>query len=139
MSKVRIGTFIGTGSNDIQPEITWKDQTKLNREKFMTGNNNKAGFSLPSEGAECELNPVDKPTELYNAVVQMRYLTNRIDELYDRINSNTDVGCDKVEQSDEANTVPLLEVLNECPRIIRDHLDYQHQRIIDIEQSIFNR
>jgi hypothetical protein len=28
MSKVRIGTFVGTGSNDIQPEITWRDQTK---------------------------------------------------------------------------------------------------------------
>lgn len=28
MCKVRIGTFTGTGSNDIQPEIVWRDQTK---------------------------------------------------------------------------------------------------------------
>ena len=28
MCRLGTGTYIGTGSNDIQPEITWRDQTK---------------------------------------------------------------------------------------------------------------
>jgi hypothetical protein len=102
----------------------------------MTEINSKAGFSVPSNQS-CEVNPVDKPTELYNAVVQMQYLTNRIDELYDRINSGSPINGGEV--NEDGRDVCLLEVLNECPRLIREHLDCQHQRIIDIEQSIFNR
>jgi hypothetical protein len=115
----------------------------------MTGNyNNKAGFSLPSndqpqglssmKSAECEVNPVNKPTELYNAIRQMHYLSIRIDNLYERINTGSPINGDEANE-DENRDVCLLEVLNESPQIIREHLDYQHQRIIDIEQSIFNR
>jgi hypothetical protein len=89
--------------------------------------------------AQSEVTPSDKPTDLYNAVAQMRYLTNRLDDLYDRISSTSDVGCDKLHQDEGANRVSLLEVLNECPRLIREHLDYHHQRITDIEQTIFNQ
>jgi hypothetical protein len=89
--------------------------------------------------AQCEVTQSDKPTDLYNAVAQMRYLTARLDDLYDRISSTSDVSRDKVDQDEEVNRVSLLEVLNECPRLIREHLDYQHQRMIDIEQSIFNQ
>tara|TARA_R110000796_G_scaffold58458_1_gene135066 strand:- start:198 stop:512 length:315 start_codon:yes stop_codon:yes gene_type:complete len=103
----------------------------------MTGNNNKAGFSLPSSGAECEVKPVDKPTELHTAIRQMQYLSERLDGLYERINSSSPVTDGEVKE-DRDKDVCLLEVLNESPRIVRQHLEYQHQRIIDIEQSIFN-
>jgi hypothetical protein len=105
----------------------------------MTGNNNKAGFPLPSASAERDVEPVDKPTELHTAIRQMQYLSERIDSLYERINSGSPVtGGELKEERDKDRDVCLLEVLNECPRIVRQHLDYQHQRIIDIEQSIFN-
>ena len=28
MNKIKIGTYIGTGNNNVQPEIIWRDQTK---------------------------------------------------------------------------------------------------------------
>jgi hypothetical protein len=88
--------------------------------------------------AQCEVEPIDKPTELYNAIRQMHNLGERLDGLYDRINTELPIDS-SVSAKDGGRTVCLLEVLNEGPRIIREHLDYQHQRIIDIEQSIFNR
>jgi hypothetical protein len=88
--------------------------------------------------AQCEVEPIDKPTELHTAIHQMHYLSERLDGLYERINTGSPSDCGLVDEGGN-RTVCLLEVLNECPRLVREHLDYQHQRIIDIEQLIFNR
>jgi hypothetical protein len=104
----------------------------------MTGNNNKAGSSLPTPGAERDVEPVDKPTELHAAIRQMHYLSERLDGLYERINTGSPSDCGVVDEGGNRDAC-LLEVLNECPRIVRQHLDYQHQRIIEIEMLIFNR
>jgi|TARA_R110002095_G_C4251583_1_gene240176 hypothetical protein len=103
----------------------------------MTGNDNKQAGLSSMKSAECEVNPVDKPTELYIAIRQMHHLSERIDDLYERMGS-----CSPTDSSapakDGRDKICLLEVLNEGPRVIRDHLDYQHQRITEIEQLIFN-
>jgi hypothetical protein len=102
----------------------------------MTEINSKAGFSVPSNQS-CEVNPVEKPTELYNAIRQMRYLSERLDALYERMGSCSPIN--DAPDTDGDRDVCLLEVLNEGSQLVRGHLDYQHQRIIDIEQLIFNR
>jgi hypothetical protein len=76
----------------------------------------------------------DKPSELYIAISRMEGVSSRLEDLFTRLS-----GGDRPVPNDAKapNYSCLLEVLNEGPIIISNHLEAQHDKISCIERIIF--
>lgn len=91
---------------------------------------------LRNENIEPVIGTDDKPTVLYHAVAKMEAVSERLDTLYSRLTKEDGVQTDCCSVQPDAS---LREVLNECPRLIAQHLQAQHSRIEEIEKLIFDQ